>query len=71
MPPKTSKTFQSSRIYSNPAARQLGVDERRISEWIVKEAAFRTHASKRRRLEFEGGGRKPDHHQQVEEELAL
>ena len=51
-----------------PAARQIGVDERRIREWITKEATLKKeeHPSKRRRLE--GGGRKPDH-SQFEEDI--
>ena len=64
------KAVELARRVVRPAARQLGVDERRLCEWIMKEAAFRReeHPSVCRHLE--GGGRKPDHHQ-VEEELAL
>ena len=69
MPPKKSYDFSfqlravelARSIGIRPAARQIGVDERRIREWITKEATLKKeeHPSKRRRLE--GGGRKPDH----------
>ena len=65
MPPKKSYDFSfklravelARSIGIRPAARQIGVDERRIREWITKEATLKKeeHPSKRRRLE--GGGR--------------
>ena len=76
MPPKKSYDFSfklravelARSIGIRPAARQIGVDERQIREWIKKEATLKKeeHPSKRRRLE--GRGRKPNH-SQVEEEL--